>query len=120
MFADLLRQRLADTLGRSIDEHRQLDAVRFRALLFRDLQCSLCLTEEEKKLAHDTAINLLFGLLRSMPDPPVRVDSDRQSARANKHLREVVETAYSLRLRPSADMLQQLAYFCGGSPAAAV
>ena len=112
----LLRQRLTEALGRAVEDYRHLDALRFRVLLFRDLQCALYLTDGEKRLANDTAVNLLVAQLRAMPSPPLRVDSDRDTARANRRLRELVETTYSLRRRPNVDMLQQLAYFCGNTP----
>ena len=121
---------------------RRAAAGSFRALLFRDLHLHMRLTDEEKVLAHNVATNNLVNLLRAMPSPPVRVHTDAQ---VTKHgtgpglraepgawstrppagtgipsvhrgwRQKQVENAYSLRLRPSVDLLQQLALFCGSA-----
>jgi hypothetical protein len=109
----LLRERLAATVGTFVTERGDLDALRFRALLFRDLHCGMRLDEDEKRVAQGTAVNHLVGLLRGMPHTPLRVSTDEEVRRAERTLRELVETAYSIRPRPSVDMLQQFAHFCG-------
>ena len=111
----VLQQRFADAVLRFAEgPGRTLDPVRFRPLLFREVQCTVAITADEKRLAHDTAVNFLLDLLRTMPNTPLRVQTDAQVSRANRRLHELVETAYSLRTRPVVDLMQLFAVFCGG------
>lgn len=111
----LLRDRMADTVKTFVTSEtgRARDPVSYRALLFCALHTGMRLTDEEKQQAHITATNNLIAALRVMPSPPLRVASDAQVRKHNGLLQELVENAYSARLRPSIDLLQQLALFTG-------
>jgi hypothetical protein len=111
----LLGARLVDGIASFVTQHPNLDPLRFRTLLYADLQRCVRLTEEEKHVARETAVNNLIGLLRVMPAPPLRVHTDDQVRRQRGRLGELVETAYSMRVRPSGDMIQGLGTFCGGA-----
>ena len=100
------------------------DAVRFRTLLFAHLHRRVRLTSDEKHIAKQTAINDLITLLRSIPNPPVHVKTDGQVRKQEGRLTEQIETAYTLRMRPSQaggqpapsfDLMQSLATFIGGT-----
>lgn len=109
----LLRDRMAATVKRFVELTTTTDERSFRTLLFCELHTGMRLTEEEKRLAHVTATNHLIDILRSVPAPPLRVHNDRQVSKHNGLLQELVENAYSQRMRPSVDLLQQLALFTG-------
>jgi hypothetical protein len=111
----LLGARLVDGIAAFVARHPDLDALRFRTLLYADLQRCVRLTDDEKHVARETAVNNLIGLLRAMPSPPLRLHSDGQVARQRGRLSELVETAYSARARPSGDMIEGLGTFCGRS-----
>jgi hypothetical protein len=108
----LLGARLVDGIGTFVARHPDLDPIRFRTLLYADLQRCVRLTDEEKHLARETAVNNLIGLLRAMPSPPLCLHTDGQVTRHRGRLSELVETAYSLRARPSGDMIHGLGSFC--------
>ena len=105
-------QRVLETTSRCVDETPS-DSARFRARLFCELHSGMRLTEAEKRTAHTTATNNLIAALRVMPSPPLRVDTDEQVTKHDGLLQELAENAYSTRLRPSVDLLQQLSLFIG-------
>ena len=111
----LLTDRMGDTISLFVQQHPSEDPTRFRTLLFRHLQQSMQLSEEEKLLAKQTAVNILITTLQGMPSAPVRVKSDDDINKNMKKINEAVETAYGLRPRPTVEMLNNLATFCGGA-----
>ena len=106
---------MGDAISLFVQQHPSEDPTRFRILLFRHLQLSMQLSEEEKLLAKQTAVNILITTLQGMPSAPVRVTSDDDITKNLKTINEAVETAYGLRPRPTVEMLNNLATFCGGS-----
>jgi hypothetical protein len=92
-----------------------VDPLRFRVLLFRELHQQRRLGEEEKVLARNTAMNHLVDHLRATPYPPIRLRTDKEVRKNWGKIQECIETAYSLRPRPSAELLLQLAVFTGSS-----
>ena len=111
----ILSERMAVCIGSFTDNHPDLDPLRFRVLLFRELHQQMRLGEEEKSRARINAINHLVDILQVMPHPPVKVKTDKQVSKQQGCLHECIETAYSLRPRPSAELLEQLAVFCGSN-----
>ena len=86
----------------------------FRAQLFGELQRAVRLSAGEKMHARLNAKKNLIGILKTMPSPPLVVHSEKQEIQHDGRLLELIETAYGLRLRPSTDLMQQLAMFCRG------
>ena len=111
----ILSERMADTIVSFVSSHPDCDPIRFRTLLFRDLYRSMKLNADEKEIAKRTACNHLISLLQGMPTPPLRVKKDSQIKKNLPVIEEQVETAYGLRLRPSLDLMQQLASFSGAT-----
>ena len=111
----LLTERMGDTISVFVQQHPSEDPTGFRILLFRHLQLSMQLSEEERLLAKQAAVNILITTLQGMPSAPVRVTSDDDITKNLKTINEAVETAYGLRPRPTVEMLNNLATFCGGS-----
>lgn len=115
----LLRERMTDTIQRFATRPAPrgdgLNEVTFRVLLFCELHDGMRLTDAEKKQAHTVATNHLIAALRAMPSPPVHVYTDSQVTKHSGLLQELVENAYSTRIRPNTDLLQQLALFIGVS-----
>jgi hypothetical protein len=111
----LLMVRMTEAVNRFVHDHEGMDPNRFRSLLFSELYTVLRLSEDEKKLAKQTAENHLLALLRTMPSPPLRVKSDAQLKRNLHAVAEEVETAYSARPRPGVELLMQMAQFCGNA-----
>ena len=111
----LLTERMGDTISVFVQQHPLEDPTRFRTLLFRHLQQSMQLSEEEKLLAKQTAVNILITTLQGMPSAPLRVKSDDDINKNLKKIQEAVETAYGIRPRPTVEMLNNLATFCGGT-----
>ena len=109
----LLSERMSTIVARFVQEHQGLGHTHFRTLLFCDLYDSLRLSETEKELAKKTAVNHLVDLLRAMPSPPIRIKTDGQLKKHWHAITEQVETAYSLRPRPAAELLGQMAQFSG-------
>ena len=73
-------------------------------LLFVRMQKEVALTDQEKELAQQTAMENLAAALRSMPHPPLRIkDTDHHLYCKEGRLRELVEGAYQLRNRASAE-----------------
>lgn len=86
--------------------------IEYRSRLFCALQRCVGLRCDEKKKAQEDAVRFLVEHLRAMPSPPLRLKTDRDVARYHGRLRELVELAYNLRPRPSADMIRGVGEFC--------
>lgn len=106
----LLRRRLERALGGG--DETQSGSLVNRARLFCRLEHEVCLSHEEKRNALDLAITALVDDLRSAPAPPLRVDTDAAVSLHHALLAGVVESAYHLRPRPSAQLIDRLGDFC--------
>lgn len=108
----LLCARIWTCLDRFVHE-RCVDPLRLRLRLFCEMQQTVGLTDDEKRIAQTTAINHLVALLRSTPSPPLHAHTDEDVALHEPHLREQVETAYSLRPRLAGVLVRQAGQFAG-------
>ena len=114
----ILLGRLLLTLEQFTSAHSQeTDHLQFRAQLFGELHRAVRLTADEKMHARLNAKNHLVGLLKTMPNPPLVVHSEKQELQHEGRMMELIETAYGLRVRPSTDLMQQLSMFCRGESA---
>lgn len=114
--ASFVRPRLTDRLGHALTTfvatHPTDDPVRFRTLLFAELNRRVRLTEDEKTEARETGVRNLVSAMRTAPSPPLKVFTAEQVQEHRGRLLELVENAYGLRPRASADLIRQLANFC--------
>jgi hypothetical protein len=116
--AEFVRPILSERLSKTVQQFTTLyspesDHLRFRALLFADLHGKVRLSVDEKAHAKLTATNHFIRILKSMPNPPIALHTARDEAQKNGTLIELIELAYGLRPRPSTELTQQLALFCG-------
>lgn len=112
----LLTNRLAETLKQFTTEHiDDPDHLHFRALLFVELHRGVQISKDEKAHAKLLATNVFISIMKCMPNPPIKIHTDADEIQHAGRISEVLELAYSLRTRPSVDLMQQVAVFCSGA-----
>lgn len=117
----ILKDRLVELLQiLATDCAASSDPLHYRIQIFTTLQQRMGLSSEEKQTAKKKAVQFLVDHLRSVPNPPIHVQTDADVAKQRGKLDELIETAYNLRPRPHTDMLTSFAMFCHGIPGGAV
>ena len=114
----MLKQKLENVIRNHIQARRcQSDEDTNRMLLFVQMQKEVALSDQEKEVAQQTAMENLAAALRGMPHPPLRIkDSDHHLYCKEGRLRELVEGAYQLRNRASAENRRAfVVYACTGT-----
>jgi hypothetical protein len=116
----LLRERLlavvdaTETTTNNTSMSSGIDSWQRRARTFAALQRSMSLTEVEKHMAHEYALNNLVSYLRRTPNPPLRVQTQSELNRHAVRLSELIENAYNLRPRLGTELIHALGEFARG------
>ena len=109
----ILRHRMIEALHLSLARrHEYPDALHYRIHLLAALEGHIGLQREEKERAFDTALQFLVALLRTMPKPPLEVPTDADVDVHRGELIHVIEVAYNLRPRATAERVRIIGEFC--------